>query len=59
VWIQKKLKEPSAGDLALGILSSIPGKGLLCATTVRAFIDDMSKVTGQSNNRLMGRAIAG
>jgi transposase len=41
--IEKKLQEFSAGDRAVEILRSIPGTGLICATTVRAFIDDIKR----------------
>jgi transposase len=50
--IEKKLKELSAGDRAVEILSSIPGTGLICATTVRAFIDDIKRF--ESAKKLCG-----
>ncbi len=41
--IEKKLSELTAGDRAVEILRSIPGTGLICATTARAFIDDIKR----------------
>jgi len=41
--IEKKLDELTAGDRAVKILRSIPGTGPICATTVRAFLDDIKR----------------
>ena len=52
--IEKKLAELSAGDRAVEILCSIPGTGPICATTVRAFIDDIKRF--ESAKKLCGYA---
>jgi len=41
--VEKKLSELTTGDRAVEILRSIPGTGPICATTVRAFVDDIKR----------------
>ncbi len=44
--IEGKLRELTEGDRAVEILRSIPGTGEICATTVRAFVDDIKRFPG-------------
>jgi len=41
--LEKVLKEKVAGDRVVELISTIPGAGLITATTIRAYLDDIGR----------------